>query len=185
MDRLPERMARSVGTNWIGPGGHVVHYPVRAGSLMNFVGALERADWQVESWSTRGTTEEMAADFAGWNEDVQTMIRNIETPYKWALMVRPPMARWTLGRASLLDRKSTRLNSSHRCISYAVFCVKKKSGKSLSDCLAAHSQAAHWNRLACSDVCAESGRDCRIQATVEVDHRSLSCGGRRVGWNIC
>src|SRR5437762_5546461 len=27
---------------------------------------------------------------------------------------------------SCLDRKSTRLNSSHRCISYAVFCLKKK-----------------------------------------------------------
>src|SRR5437764_7327890 len=27
---------------------------------------------------------------------------------------------------SLEDRKSTRLNSSHRCISYAVFCLKKK-----------------------------------------------------------
>src|ERR1017187_8283992 len=26
-----------------------------------------------------------------------------------------------------LDRKSTRLNSSHRCISYAVFCLKKYS----------------------------------------------------------
>src|SRR5437879_9474061 len=28
-------------------------------------------------------------------------------------------------RACLADRKSTRLNSSHRCISYAVFCLKK------------------------------------------------------------
>src|SRR5437762_8976372 len=27
------------------------------------------------------------------------------------------------------DRKSTRLNSSHRCISYAVFCLKKKTNK--------------------------------------------------------
>src|SRR5437879_9123444 len=27
------------------------------------------------------------------------------------------------------DRKSTRLNSSHRCISYAVFCLKKKKLK--------------------------------------------------------
>src|SRR5437879_794577 len=27
---------------------------------------------------------------------------------------------------TLEDRKSTRLNSSHRCISYAVFCLKKK-----------------------------------------------------------
>src|SRR5437763_7141842 len=28
-----------------------------------------------------------------------------------------------------LDRKSTRLNSSHRCISYAVFCLKKKKNE--------------------------------------------------------
>src|SRR5437762_8913005 len=35
---------------------------------------------------------------------------------------------WIVGGlyALLGDRKSTRLNSSHRCISYAVFCLKKK-----------------------------------------------------------
>src|SRR5437764_2241209 len=32
-------------------------------------------------------------------------------------------------RAAWKDRKSTRLNSSHRCISYAVFCLKKKKIK--------------------------------------------------------
>src|SRR5437763_13150458 len=31
--------------------------------------------------------------------------------------------------AVVSDRKSTRLNSSHRCISYAVFCLKKKKKK--------------------------------------------------------
>src|SRR2546427_7052444 len=31
-----------------------------------------------------------------------------------------------VGKAGLLDRKSTRLNSSHSQISYAVFCLKKK-----------------------------------------------------------
>src|SRR5437762_9742755 len=30
------------------------------------------------------------------------------------------------GQSIRTDRKSTRLNSSHRCISYAVFCLKKK-----------------------------------------------------------
>src|SRR5437763_16911780 len=30
---------------------------------------------------------------------------------------------------STRDQKSTRLNSSHRCISYAVFCLKKKKTK--------------------------------------------------------
>src|SRR5437879_9855596 len=32
-------------------------------------------------------------------------------------------------RSAARDRKSTRLNSSHRCISYAVFCLKKKKKK--------------------------------------------------------
>src|SRR5437763_7296027 len=39
---------------------------------------------------------------------------------------RPPHGRGGRGRAHARDRKSTRLNSSHRCISYAVFCLKKK-----------------------------------------------------------
>jgi salicylate hydroxylase len=102
MEKLPARMARGIGTNWIGPGGHVVHYPLREGRLMNFVGALERSDWRVESWSARGTQEELAADFRGWHEDVHAIIRNIAIPYKWALMVRPPMQHWTLGRVTLL-----------------------------------------------------------------------------------
>src|SRR5262245_2268664 len=106
MERLPKHMVRMVGTNWVGPGGHVVHYPLRAGRVMNFVGALERSDWQVESWSARGTTEELAADFAGWHDDVQALIRNNPLPFKWALMVRPPMERWSVGRVTLLGDAS-------------------------------------------------------------------------------
>src|SRR5436189_4868152 len=34
--------------------------------------------------------------------------------------------RWNEDGIGGVDRKSTRLNSSHRCISYAVFCLKKK-----------------------------------------------------------
>ena len=102
MEKLSPHMARMVGSNWVGPGGHVVHYPLRAGKVMNFVGALERTDWRVESWSARGTTQELAADFAGWHEDVHALIRNIPAPHKWALMTRPPMARWSAGRVTLL-----------------------------------------------------------------------------------
>lgn len=102
MERLPARMERRVGVNWVGPGGHVVHYPLRGGAVLNFVGALERTDWQIESWSARGTTEELAADYRGWHEDIQMLIRNIPVPHKWALMVRPPMPRWTVGRVTLL-----------------------------------------------------------------------------------
>src|SRR2546426_12469379 len=39
---------------------------------------------------------------------------------------RPVFEQRDLGRRRLIDRKSTRLNSSHLVISYAVFCLKKK-----------------------------------------------------------
>jgi salicylate hydroxylase len=69
---------------------------------MNFVGALERADWRIESWSAKGTKEEIRADFRGWHEDIQAFVAEIDTPYKWALMVRAPLERWTVGRVTLL-----------------------------------------------------------------------------------
>ena len=102
MERLPKHMARMVGSNWVGPGGHIVHYPLRAGKVMNFVGVLERSDWRIESWTARGTREELAADYRGWHDDIQAFIREIDTPYKWALMVRAPLERWTSRRVSLL-----------------------------------------------------------------------------------
>src|SRR5207248_9763399 len=43
----------------------------------------------------------------------------------WPCRAAPPAPRGA-GRTRARDRKSTRLNSSHRTISYAVFCLKKK-----------------------------------------------------------
>src|SRR5438309_1596011 len=47
-------------------------------------------------------TGELAADYAGWHPDVHAIIRNIMNPFKWALMVRGPMPRWSKGRITLL-----------------------------------------------------------------------------------
>src|SRR5258708_17230280 len=43
----------------------------------------------------------------------------------WACSTAGTSSKWT-ARCWLVDRKSTRLNSSHQIISYAVFCLKKK-----------------------------------------------------------
>src|SRR5207248_8368996 len=58
------------------------------------------------------------------------------TLFPYTTLFRSPRRRWALGEESRCsrgeparrrgDRKSTRLNSSHRTISYAVFCLKKK-----------------------------------------------------------
>src|SRR5207253_3679283 len=47
--------------------------------------------------------------------------RTVESPW-----VGEGLGKISLGEAEELDRKSTRLNSSHVAISYAVFCLKKK-----------------------------------------------------------
>jgi salicylate hydroxylase len=101
-EKLPEHLRSAYGTNWVGPGAHVIHYPLRGNKLINFVGAVERDGWQVESWSEQGTREECLNDFANWHEDVRALISAIDIPYKWALMVREPMTRWSSGNATLL-----------------------------------------------------------------------------------
>jgi salicylate hydroxylase len=102
MERLPASVSRTIGTNWVGPGSHVVHYPLRAGRLLNFIGIAERSDWTGEGWNLRGTIEEVLGDFRGWHADVQSIIRNIDVPYKWALALRPTMTEWSKGRCTLL-----------------------------------------------------------------------------------
>jgi salicylate hydroxylase len=98
---LPVHMRRPVGVNWVGPGGHVINYLLRRGEIFNFVGVVER-DWRVESWTEEGSREECAADFAGWNQDIHDIIRNIEQPYKWALLGRAPLTQFSRGRVTLL-----------------------------------------------------------------------------------
>jgi len=101
-DRVPECMRRPYGANWVGPGRHVVHYYLRAGQIFNFVGIVERDDWRIESWSVPGSNDEFANDFRGWHEDIQEVIRRIDQPFKWALLSRDPMPRWSVGRVTLL-----------------------------------------------------------------------------------
>src|SRR5437667_8778573 len=57
---------------------------------------------------------------------------------------RPPAASWPCcGRT---DRKSTRLNSSHITISYAVFCLKKKTNGAIDDTCRVVAQRRHQHR---------------------------------------
>ncbi|MGA2941924.1 MAG: FAD-dependent monooxygenase [Xanthobacteraceae bacterium] len=102
MERVPASISRTIGTNWIGPGGHVVHYPLRGGSLLNIVALQERDDWKVEGWNVAGTTDEVLNDLRGWHPDLHAVFRAVDVPYKWALALRPTMNAWSKGRCTLL-----------------------------------------------------------------------------------
>lgn len=101
-ERLPEELRRPVGTNWVGPGGHVITYPLRGGQIYNFVGIVEGRDWPIESWNERGTAEECLADFATWNPLVHDIINALDVPYKWALLGREPLTKWAFDHVCLM-----------------------------------------------------------------------------------
>lgn len=106
---VPSRCLRSglikpVTGVWWGPKRHLVHYYLRAGDLLNCVCVVEKAGWEVESWSEPGTREELASDFAGWHLDVQALIEAMDADslFKWALYDREPMSQWGRARVTLL-----------------------------------------------------------------------------------
>src|SRR2546422_3624796 len=55
-------------------------------------------------------------------------------PHRWSVVPRPKNPARFPGVTEYGDRKSTRLNSSHGYISYAVFCLKKKKQSNLERC---------------------------------------------------
>jgi salicylate hydroxylase len=103
-DRLPEGLVHPVAGVWWGPGKHFVHYYVRRGELVNCVCVVEKAGWEVESWTERGDQAELKQDFSGWHETIQALIDNMDPDacFRWALFDRPPMPRWSRGRVTLL-----------------------------------------------------------------------------------
>ena len=103
-ERLPAGLVRPMATAWWGPHKHFVHYYLRSGTLVNCVCIVEKTGWEVESWTERGEFDELKSDFAGWHEDVQALIDNMDRSslYKWALHDRAPMARWGEGAVTLL-----------------------------------------------------------------------------------
>ncbi len=102
VERVSVHLQAQVGTNWVGPGAHVITYPVRGGALMNVVGIVEREGWRSESWTERGTHAELLQDFGHWHADVCELMSAIEQPFKWALLGRDPQTGWAQGHICLL-----------------------------------------------------------------------------------
>ncbi len=101
-ERLPHGLVRPVAANWLGQGGHFVHYYLRRGELVNCVGVQERAEWRAESWSSKGDPRGFLEDFAEWHADLRTLIAQVDSCYTWGLFDRDPLSRWSQGGATLL-----------------------------------------------------------------------------------
>ncbi len=101
-DRAPALALRPVQSLWLGPGRHLVHYPISSGRLVNIVAIVPAGDWRTESWTAEGRVSDMQQAFDGWHPDVQQLLAAATDTRRWALYDRTPLPRWTEGRLSLL-----------------------------------------------------------------------------------
>ena len=86
----------------MGPGRHLVSYPLRGGRLVNLVAVEERAAWAAEGWMAPGDPAELRRAFAGWGGAAGALLAAVEACFLWGLFDHAPLPRWNAGRLVLL-----------------------------------------------------------------------------------
>ena len=79
----------------MGPGRHLVSYPLRGGTLRNIVAVEERAKWAEESWTLRDDPMDLRLAFAGFSPRVKTWLDRVEDPWLWGLFQHEVAGIWT------------------------------------------------------------------------------------------
>jgi 2-polyprenyl-6-methoxyphenol hydroxylase-like FAD-dependent oxidoreductase len=92
-------------TKWWGPDRHIVIYYITAArDEVYFVTSQpEDPNWMTpESWSAKGDVQALCEAFSAFHPAVRRVLAVCPEVYKWALLTRAPLPRWTLGRGALL-----------------------------------------------------------------------------------
>lgn len=91
-------------TRWLGPGRHIIAYPVRNHQLYNVV--LLHPDRQEveESWTMKGSKQAMVDNYAGWESRVRKLIDLVEDDdvLEWKLCLHRPLKTWIRGSVALI-----------------------------------------------------------------------------------
>jgi len=88
---------------WLGRDAHLVHYPVKAGRLINVV-AITTDSWNAPGWSKPASPADLIPRLTGegWTPSALALVGLPEAWLKWALYDRPPLNRWSQGPVALL-----------------------------------------------------------------------------------
>ncbi len=86
----------------MGPGRHVVTYPLRDQSVLNVVAIEERSDWREEGWRLKGDPDDLRARFSDFGGPLQDVLAQVKETHLWALFLRPVAQSWQNGRIALL-----------------------------------------------------------------------------------
>jgi salicylate hydroxylase len=78
----------------MGPGRHLVSYPLRGGRLRNIVAVEERKAWVEEGWALRDDPIEMQLAFERFSPRVRGWLDQIEDVHLWGLFRHPVAETW-------------------------------------------------------------------------------------------
>jgi len=101
VEGMPEELLDECVCLWLCPGGHVVHYPVRAGRAMNIVAVTESA-WNSERWSEPALRDELDPLFARSCDALRGLTLHPLIWTKWAGADLEPSPVWSRGRVTLI-----------------------------------------------------------------------------------
>lgn len=100
-DKLPHKIANAA-TVYMGPGRHLVTYPLRGGSLVNFVAVTEQADWADEGWSIPDDPANLRAAFAQATPEVGALLDTVDETFRWGFFNHPTLPHWVKGNVALI-----------------------------------------------------------------------------------
>lgn len=86
----------------MGPGRHLVSYPLRGGQSVNFVAVEERPSWQAEGWSHVDDPSNLRTAFAKFGGMVPEMLHAADSPGVWGLFRHSVARNWTGENVALL-----------------------------------------------------------------------------------
>ena len=101
MEEVPSALRVHKTGLWLGPGAHLVHYPLRRGTVVNVVGLVKAEDGN-DDWATTAGPDEAIAAFAGFAPLARALVA---VPSRWLrtpLHDRTPDSRYAEGRVALL-----------------------------------------------------------------------------------
>lgn len=79
---------------FMGPGRHLVSYPLRGGTLRNIVAVEERRRWAEEGWTLRDDPLEMRLAFEAFTPRVRAWLDRVEDVWLWGLFRHPVAPTW-------------------------------------------------------------------------------------------
>lgn len=90
-------------TIWYGPDKHLVHYMIRGGQYLNVVAIVPCTETIAREWSASATAEQLAGEFADWDDRVPAMLSKAKDDVSvWAMYRRRRDPVWVDGRVALL-----------------------------------------------------------------------------------